>query len=124
MSCPDGLDRIDLVGIGGWGYHGVLDEERESGQRFVIDVSLGLDLAPAANTDDLALTVDYGDLADGVHRVISEEPLQLIESVAQRVMDLCLAYQSVRWASVTVHKPMAPIQVPFTDVSVTIERRN
>jgi dihydroneopterin aldolase len=123
MSCPDGLDRIDLVGIGGWGHHGVLDEERENGQRFFVDVSLGLHLAPAAVTDDLDLTVDYGDLADGVHRVISGEPQKLIESVAQRVMDLCLAHGPVQWASVTVHKPMAPVQVPFTDVSVTLERR-
>lgn len=123
MSCPDGLDRIDLTGIGGWGYHGVHDEERESGQRFVVDVSLGLDLAPAAASDDLVRTVDYGGLADSVHDVISAEPLQLIESVAQRVMDLCLNYPPVQWASVTVHKPMAPIEVPFTDVSVTLERR-
>lgn len=123
MSCPDGLDRIDLSGIGGWGHHGVHDDERESGQRFVIDVSLGLDLSAAAQSDDLAQTVDYGELADGVHAVIGDEPRQLIESVAQRVMDLCLAYGPVRWASVTVHKPMAPIQVPFADVSVTIERR-
>ena len=123
MSCPDGLDRIDLTGIGGWGFHGVHDDERENGQRFVVDVSLGLDLSIAAATDDLGLTVDYGDLAEGVHEVIAAEPLQLIESVAQRVMDLCLGYPPVLWASVTVHKPMAPIQVPFADVSVTIERR-
>ena len=123
MSCPDGLDRIDLTGIGGWGFHGVHDDERESGQRFVVDVSLGLDLSAAAAADDLGLTVDYGDLAEGVHEVIAAEPLQLIESVAQRVMDLCLGYPPVLWASVTVHKPMAPIQVPFADVSVTIERR-
>jgi dihydroneopterin aldolase len=123
MSCPDGLDRIDLVGIEGLGYHGVLPEERENGQTFVIDVSLGLDLAPAANADDLDLTVNYGDLADGVYRVICEEPKKLIESVALAVMDLCLGHGSVQWASVTVHKPMAPIRVPFTDVSVTIERR-
>ncbi|HKY58683.1 MAG TPA: dihydroneopterin aldolase [Aeromicrobium sp.] len=123
MSCPDGLDRIDLTGIGGWGYHGVHDDERENGQRFVVDVSLGLNLGAAATTDDLGLTVDYGDLAEGVHQAIAAEPLQLIESVAQRVMDLCLKYHPVLWASVTVHKPMAPISVPFTDVSVTIERR-
>ena len=123
MSCPDGLDRIDLTGIGGWGYHGVHDDERENGQRFVVDVSLGLNLGPAASADDLGLTVDYGDLAEEVHEAIAVEPLQLIESVAQRVMDLCMGYPPVLWASVTVHKPMAPIQVPFADVSVTIERR-
>jgi dihydroneopterin aldolase len=97
--------------------------ERENGQRFVVDVSLGLDLSAAAAADSLGLTVDYGDLAEGVHEAIAAEPLQLIESVAQRVMDLCLGYPPVLWASVTVHKPMAPIQVPFADVSVTIERR-
>ena len=123
MTCPDGLDRIDLTGIGGWGFHGVHDDERENGQRFVVDVSLGLNLSAAAAADDLDLTVDYGDLAEGVHEVIAAEPLQLIESVAQRVVDLCLNYPPVLWASVTVHKPMAPIEVPFTDVSVTIERR-
>ena len=123
MSCPDGLDRIDLTGIGGWGYHGVHNDERANGQRFVVDVSLGLNLTGAASGDDLDLTVDYGDLAEGVHEAIAAEPLQLIESVAQRVMDLCMNYPPVLWASVTVHKPMAPIEVPFADVSVTIERR-
>ena len=105
------------------GLHGVHDEERENDQRFVVDVSLGLNLSAAAAADDLGLTVDYGDLAEGVHEVIAAEPLLLIESVAQRVVDLCLNYPPVLWASVTVHKPMAPIEVPFADVSVTIERR-
>lgn len=123
MSCPEGLDRIDLTGIAGWGYHGVFEDERKNGQRFVVDVSIGLDLSPAADGDDLALTVDYGDLAEGVHDVLASEPDDLIESVARRVVDLCLTYEPVQWAQATVHKPMAPIAVAFTDVSVTLERR-
>ena len=123
MSCPEELDRIDLTGIAGWGFHGVLEQERQEGQRFVVDVSLGLDLSSAAKQDDLALTVDYGDVAQGVHDVLASEPDHLIESVAQRVVDLCLTYEAVQWAQATVHKPMAPISVAFTDVSVTIERR-
>lgn len=123
MSCPDGLDRIDITGIAGWGYHGVLGEERKNGQRFVVDVSIGLDLSPAAESDDLAMTVDYGDLAEGVHAVLTSEPDDLIESVALRVVDLCLAYEPVKWARATVHKPMAPITVAFSDVSVSLERR-
>ena len=123
MSCPDGLDRIDLTGISGWGRHGVFEDERTQGQRFVIDVSIGLDLTAAAETDELVRTVDYGDLAEGVHDVLQSEPDNLIESVARRVVDLCLTYEPVQWAQATVHKPMAPISVAFTDVSVTIERR-
>ncbi len=119
---PAGLDRIDLSGLEIFGHHGVLAEERRDGQTFVLDVALGLDLAPAASTDDLALTVDYGTLAQNVHDAVATDPVDLIETVAERVMGLCLDIPSVQWASVTVHKPRAPIAVAFSDVSVTIER--
>ncbi len=122
MSCPEGLDRIDLRGITARGRHGVFDHERRDGQMFVADVSLGLDLGPAAQNDDLAATVDYGRLAQDIHDVITGEPADLIESVALRMVDLCLSHPPVRWASVTVHKPEAPVEVTIKDVSVTIER--
>lgn len=122
MTCPDGLDRIAITGIAGTGFHGVFEHERREGQQFVVDVELGLDIRPAAEADDLSLTVDYGTVADGVHALIVGEPLDLIESLALRMLDVCLDSPSVRWASVTVHKPDAPITVPFRDVSVTTER--
>ena len=122
MSCPEGLDRIDLRGVSGVGHHGVFDHERRDGQTFVVDVSLGLDLTAAGTSDDLAATVDYGALAQDVHDVITGPPMDPIESLALRMVDLCLTRPPVRWASVTVHKPEAPIPVPFTDVSVTTER--
>lgn len=122
MTDSDGLDRIELLGIEGFGRHGVLPAERRDGQRFTADVRLGLDLRAAGRADDLSMTVDYGELAQQVHAVLVGEPLGLIESVALRMVDLCLSYGEVRWASVTVHKPDAPIPLTFTDVSVTIER--
>lgn len=122
MAIPDGLDRIDLRGISAHGHHGVFEEERRDGQTFVLDVSLGLDLEPAAREHDLTKTVHYGVLAQQVHDAIVSEPVDLIETLALRVVDLCLAEDSVRWASVTVHKPEAPIAVAFDDVAVTIER--
>ena len=122
MSIPEGLDRIDLCGITAVGRHGVFDHERRDGQTFIADVSLGLDLGPAASSDDLTASVDYGQLAQDLHDVIVGEPVDLIESVALRMVDLCLARPHVRWASVTVHKPEAPIEVTIEDVSVTIER--
>jgi dihydroneopterin aldolase len=122
MSMPDGLDRIDLRGIAAHGHHGVFAEERRDGQKFVADVSLGLDLGPAAREHDLTKTVHYGVLAQQIHDVIVGEPVDLIETVALRMVDLCLAEESVQWVSVTVHKPEAPIEVTFEDVAVTIER--
>ena len=122
MSIPDGLDRIDLRGISAHGHHGVFDEEKKIGQTFVVDVSLGLDLGPAAREHDLTKTVHYGVLAQQIHEAIVADPVDLIETVALRMVDLCLADESVQWASVTVHKPEAPIAVTFEDVAVTIER--
>lgn len=122
MTCPEGLDRIDLTGVTAFGHHGVLEHERQFGQTFVVDVSLGLDLGAAGRSDDLTATVSYADVADHVHAVLTGEPVDLIETLALRMVDWCLARPSVRWASVTVHKPQAPIAVTFTDVSVTIER--
>ena len=124
MAIPDGLDRIDLRGISAHGHHGVFDDEKKNGQTFVVDVSLGLDLGPAAREHDLTKTVHYGELAQSIHDAIVSDPVDLIETVALRMVDLCLADDSVQWASVTVHKPEAPIAVTFHDVAVTLERRS
>ena len=115
-------DRVVLTGLRARGRHGVLDHEREQGQHFVVDVVLHLDLAPAAATDDLSRTVDYGVLAEAVVADVEAEPLDLIEALAERVAQTCLRQHAVDEVEVTVHKPEAPIGVAFTDVAVTLVR--
>ena len=115
-------DRIELRGLRAHGRHGVLAAERRDGQTFVVDVVLHLDTRPAAAGDDLARTVDYGVLASRVTGVVGGDPVGLIETLAQRVADACLAEPPVERVEVTVHKPEAPLTVPFDDVSVTIAR--
>jgi dihydroneopterin aldolase len=116
------LDRIALKGLRARGRHGVLAAERELGQEFVVDATLFLDTAPAAAGDDLTKTVHYGELAQALVEVVEGEPVELIETLAQRLADVCLASELVRKAEVSVHKPAAPIPLPFDDVVVTIER--
>lgn len=122
MSMPEHLDQITVTGIRATGRHGVLDHERRDGQEFVVDIDLGLDLRPAAATDDLSRTVDYGTLSQGVHDAIASDPVDLIETLAERIAGVCLQSALVQWVRVIVHKPEAPIAVTFTDVAVTIER--
>ncbi|RJK96031.1 dihydroneopterin aldolase [Vallicoccus soli] len=117
-----GLDRIALRGVRARGRHGVLAHEREGGQWFVVDVVLELDTAPAAATDDLALTADYGAVARAVVGLVEGEPVALVETLAERVAALCLAQGPVQAVEVTVHKPQAPVDVPFEDVAVTVRR--
>ncbi|BDI23970.1 dihydroneopterin aldolase [Herbiconiux sp. L3-i23] len=115
-------DRIELVGVRAFGRHGVYAHEREQGQEFVVDVVLHLSLASAAATDDVADTVHYGELAERIVALVGAEPVALIETLAQRIADDVLSDVRVNSVDVTVHKPSAPITVPFGDVSVRISR--
>jgi dihydroneopterin aldolase len=117
------LDRVALRGLRGFGRHGVLPAERSLGQWFAVDVELGLDTRSAAAGDDLGGTVDYAAVASDVVALIEGEPVNLIETLAQRIADAGLARPGVMQVEVTVHKPGAPVStVPFDDVSVTITR--
>ncbi|GAA4871830.1 dihydroneopterin aldolase [Actinomycetospora straminea] len=120
MSSPP--DRIALRGLRVRGHHGVFDHERRDGQDFVLDLVLEVDLAAAAASDDLADTVDYGTLAERAAAVVAGPPRQLIEAVAGEVADGVLADGRVAAVEVTLHKPEAPITVPFDDVAVTVRR--
>ncbi|GAB3920898.1 dihydroneopterin aldolase [Microlunatus endophyticus] len=117
-----GLDRISLRGISAQGHHGVFDFERERGQRFVVDVVCSVDLGAAASSDDLQDTLDYGSLSEAVVADIEGEPLNLIEALAGRIADTCLASPRVQTVEVTVHKPEAPINADVADVAVTLTR--
>ena len=116
------LDTVAVIGIAARGRHGVLAHEKALGQPFVVDIVMHLDTRPAASSDDLDRTVHYGVLADQVAAVIGGEPVQLVETLAQRVADVALAHPLIAAVDVTVHKPQAPLAVPFDDVAITIRR--
>jgi len=116
------LDSIRLVGLRARGFHGVLPQERQDGQDFLVDVVVHLDTRRAAATDDLAATVDYGVLAQRVVDVVAGEPFDLIETLAEHIAAVALDDALVQAVDVTVHKPSAPIAVPFADVEVRVSR--
>ena len=122
MGDREAGDSIRLTGLRVRGHHGVLPEERREGQVFVVDAVLHLDLRAAGATDDLTRTVHYGELAERLAAVVAGEPVDLLETLAARLADVCLASGSVDRVEVTVHKPSAPIPLELTDVSVTVAR--
>lgn len=115
-------DELAILGLECWGHHGVFEHERRDGQRFVVDLVLGLSTRPAAVSDDLSRAVDYGSLAVAVKKAVEQDPVNLIETLAQRIADVGLADDRVDWVRVTVHKPDAPVEAAFADVALTIQR--
>ena len=112
--------QIELTDVTGFGYHGVLEHERKNGQEFSVDATL---LVKSAKVDDdLANTVNYAEVAEIIHGYITGTPVDLIETLADLIADQLMSLDLVTAVEVTVHKPQAPIQVPFGNVSVTVAR--
>ncbi len=116
------MDRVALRGLKARGHHGVFAKEREEGQTFIVDLVLSLDTRSAAADDDLTKTVHYGVVAEEVVAAVEGEPVDLIETLAERIAQTCLKHEPVQEVEVVVHKPDAPITVPFDDVTITITR--
>jgi dihydroneopterin aldolase len=115
-------DRIELRGLTVRGNHGVYDHERRDGQDFVVDITVWLDLAAAAASDDLADTLDYGGLAKRAADIIAGPPKNLIETVAGEIADNVMSDDRVHAVEVVLHKPGAPIPLQFGDVAVVARR--
>ncbi|MCM1013617.1 MULTISPECIES: 2-amino-4-hydroxy-6-hydroxymethyldihydropteridine diphosphokinase [unclassified Brevibacterium] len=113
-------DRIELRGLTVRGNHGVFDFEKREGQDFVVDVVLHTSTAAAAGTDDIADTIHYGDLAEAVAGIVEGTTFDLIETLAEAIADHCLTLTD--HVEVVVHKPSAPIERTFADVTVTVDR--
>ncbi|CAB4858452.1 unannotated protein [freshwater metagenome] len=115
-------DVIALTGLRAFGYHGVLASEKQTGQEFIVDLLLHTDIQRAASTDNLADTIDYAALAHAVVTVVEGEPVDLIETLAQRIADVVLIDSRVLSVKVVLHKPSAPIPHEFDDVRIEIDR--
>ena len=114
---------IRLSGVEAIGYHGVLDSERAKGQRFIVDCELEVDTKLAIETDDINDAVDYSAVAELINAQIQSEPVNLIEVLANRIAaEILKNFLLVKTVEITVHKPDAPIEVPFKNVSTTVIR--
>src|SRR5690606_11533079 len=116
------LDQIRLVGLEARGYHGVHEHEKQEGQTFRADVTVHLDNRAAARSDDVADALDYSVLAERVMSVVTGNPADLVETVAERIAAVVLTWPAVHTVDVAVHKPHAPMLLAFEDVVVTVRR--
>lgn len=109
---------IALKGLGALANHGVYEFERDRNQRFSADIVMWVETA--GNADDIAATVSYADIADEAMAVLTGTAVDLIETLAETIASRVMSHEGVVGTEVTVHKPDAPIDHPFADVSVTV----
>lgn len=116
------MDRIEVVGLHAFGYHGVLPAERRDGQRFVIDVVVERDTAPAAASDELRDTTDYATLVERVAEAVGGTQFALLEALAAHLADLVLAADDAAAVEVRVAKPDVSLPVEVDEVAVRLRR--
>lgn len=123
MADPYTGDRIILKDLGFYGYHGLFSEEKTLGQRFFIDLELGVDLAEAAETDRLSAGISYADIYDTVKTSFEAQPMRLLEAVAQNVsVALFDTFAKVNWIIIRIRKPEAPIAMVRGEVAIELQR--
>ncbi len=119
-------DIFTITAIEAYAYHGVFADEKKAGQPFVVDISYRLDTRRASRNDDLASTVSYAEIAQLVHEELlggaERISYDLLETLAERIAWRVLTAARIAWMKICLHKPEAPIGVPFFDVTLTIER--
>lgn len=116
------MDEIAITGIRGFGYHGLFEDEKKNGQEFIVDIRMEKELSLAGSTDRIDATIDYGKVAVRVKELIESDSFNLIERLAEVIADQIKSEFSVTSIEVTVHKPHAPVEIEFDDISVTIKR--
>ena len=117
-------DRIILKDLGFYGYHGVFAEEAALGQRFFIDLELGVDLSGAATTDRLSAGISYSDIYDVVKTSFESPRMKLLEALAQNIVDsLFRQFETLEWIVIRVRKPEAPIAMVRGEAAIELHRR-
>jgi dihydroneopterin aldolase len=116
------MDAIEIRGLRVFGHHGVLEHEQRDGQIFVVDATLQVDLSAAAASDDLADTVHYGQLAEGIAREVTTTRFDLIERLAGHLLDVVMVDPRVAAAEIRIAKPQAPIAADLDHVAVRLSR--
>ena len=115
-------DVITVTGLELWGYHGVFDHEKSTGQKFIIDISVEVDTSVASSSDDVTQTLNYAELLDEVEQVVTGEAVDLIETLAENIIARVWSFPTARSVTVSVHKPDAPVSQKVADIAVTMTR--
>lgn len=116
-------DRIILADLAFYGYHGVMLEENKLGQRFRIDLELGLDMTEAARTDEVAFTISYADVYDLVKEAFEEKRFKLIEALGHHIIvRLFGRFDRLDWIRIKVRKPEAPLPIVAGEAAIEMLR--
>lgn len=123
MSDFQDRDRIFLEGLAFYGYHGVMLEENKLGQRFRIDLELGIDMEEASRTDDVTSTIHYGNVYNVVKEAFEEKRFKLIEALGYHIIARLFGeFDRLDWVRIRVRKPEAPLPIVAGEAAIEMLR--
>ncbi len=119
----DKLDKIKIEELEIYAYHGVFQEENEKGQPFFVNATLYTNTRGAGQKDELELSTHYGDVSHFITKQVQDNCFKLIETVAEHTAQkVLLKFPLIQKLKLEIRKPQAPIGLPFSSVSVEIQR--
>lgn len=117
------MDSIRINNLEVFGHHGVFEEETKLGQKFVVSAELFMDLRQAGLSDDLTMSVHYGEVCRAINDFMKEKNYYLIEAAAEDMAKMLLTrFDKLSGLKLEIKKPWAPIGLHLEEVSVNIER--
>lgn len=101
---------------------GIYDWERQVKQTLIFDLEMATDIRKAAETDDIAHTLNYKTISKRLHQFVSSSEYLLVETLAEKCAEIVVTEFDVPWVRLTLNKRGA-VSIA-TDVGLTIERRS
>ncbi len=114
------MDKVFIQGLSIQTTIGFFEWEKQIKQTLVIDLELGWDIKPAAQNDELAKTLDYASISVDIEKFANENPVDLLETLAERLATFLMKSYKITWLKLRIGKPNA-VHNAFT-VGVEIER--
>lgn len=116
------MDKIILKGMKIFGYHGVYEEEKKLGQKFIVDLEMFLDLKEAGKHDDFTKTVNYVEVYNNIENIVKNFKFHLLETLAEKIAEEVLSNTLIKNVKVRIRKPAPPVDAEFEYIGVEIER--
>jgi dihydroneopterin aldolase len=112
------MDKVFIKGLSIQTTIGFFEWEKQIKQTLVIDLSMAWDTSKAAENDELDKTLDYADISISIEKFANNNPVDLLETLAERMASFLINTYNIPWLSLQIGKPGAVHNAQTVGVSI------